>query len=143
MVYLEVKNFKTKAVESMTSMFENCQSIKILDLSSFDTSSVTDMSYMFNGCILLDFLNISNFTEDNIIKYNYIFNNTRENLVYCLKGKEKSDSIFLKNINNKICPLDECGINWNEKQKIMNIEENKCIDNCLQDEVFKYRFKSK
>ena len=143
MVYLEVKNFKTKAVESMTSMFENCQSIKILDLSSFDTSSVTDMSYMFNGCILLDFLNISNFTEDNIIKYNYIFNNTRENLVYCLKGKEKSDSILLKNINNKLCPLDDCGINWNEKQKIMNIEENKCIDNCLQDEVFKYRFKSK
>ena len=41
----------------MSSMFEECSSLKELNISNFNTNNVTDMSDMFKGCKL----NISNF----------------------------------------------------------------------------------
>ena len=45
----------------MSSMFEECSSLKELNISNFNTNNVTDMSDMFKGCKLLTELNISNF----------------------------------------------------------------------------------
>ena len=41
----------------MSSMFEECSSLKELNISNFNTNNVTDMSDMFKECKL----NISNF----------------------------------------------------------------------------------
>ena len=45
----------------MSSIFEECSSLKELNISNFNTNNVTDMSDMFKGCKLLTELNISNF----------------------------------------------------------------------------------
>ena len=42
----------------MTSMFENCGSLKSLDLSGFSTSKVTDMSNLFSNCTSLEILTV-------------------------------------------------------------------------------------
>lgn len=38
---------------NVSSMFQNCSSLQIIDLTGFDTSAVTDMSFMFSGCSAL------------------------------------------------------------------------------------------
>ena len=34
----------------MRAMFDNCSSLKKLNLNNFNTNNVTDMRYMFSGC---------------------------------------------------------------------------------------------
>lgn len=43
----------TSEVTNMEWMFNNCASLKTLDLRNFDTSKVTDMNTMFSGCTSL------------------------------------------------------------------------------------------
>ena len=47
---LNVSNFNTAKVTTMTFMFADCKALTTLDLTSFNTANVTDMSYMFSGC---------------------------------------------------------------------------------------------
>ena len=47
---LNVSNFSTANVTTMTFMFADCKALTTLDLTSFNTANVTDMSYMFSGC---------------------------------------------------------------------------------------------
>ena len=65
----------------MSSIFEECSSLKELNISNFNTNNVTDMSDMFKGCKLLTELNISNFNinplaapcaEAPALKYGYV-----------------------------------------------------------------------
>ena len=46
-------------------MFEECSSLKELNLSNFNTNNVSDMSFMFSKCSSLKELNISNFNTNN------------------------------------------------------------------------------
>ena len=64
---LDLSNFDTSNVTSMTSMFRECSSLLSLDLSSFDTSNVSSMSEMFYGCSSLSSLDLSNFDTSNVI----------------------------------------------------------------------------
>ena len=45
----------------MREMFEECSSLKELNLSNFNTNNVEDMSFMFSKCSSLKELNLSNF----------------------------------------------------------------------------------
>lgn len=60
-------------VNNMSDMFDNCQSLKELDLSTFNTSKVTDMSAMFNDCYNLTKLNLSNFDTSQVTDMNLMF----------------------------------------------------------------------
>ncbi len=53
---------KTNEVRYMTGMFDNCSSLKSLDLSGFNTAKVTSMASMFRGCSSLTSLDLSGFT---------------------------------------------------------------------------------
>ena len=69
---IDLSNFNTQNVTNMNDMFRECKSLKSIDLSNFNTQNVTNMSDMFKGCIFLQKENI--ITKDNkIIKifYNY------------------------------------------------------------------------
>ena len=46
---LDLSNFNTNNVETMSDMFSNCSSLTSLNLSNFNTNNVKDMSYMLNG----------------------------------------------------------------------------------------------
>ena len=50
----------------MNSMFEDCNSLKSLDVSSFNTANVTDMGYMFAYCSSLTELDVSGFDAPNV-----------------------------------------------------------------------------
>ena len=58
--------FNAKKVTTMKSMFEECISLKTLDLSPFNTSSVTTMELMFSNCVSLTQLNVSSFNTSNV-----------------------------------------------------------------------------
>lgn len=54
-------NFDTSKVTNMQAMFNNCQSLKELDLSFFNTYNVTTMASMFCDCKGMLKLNLSSF----------------------------------------------------------------------------------
>mgnify|MGYP001779308285 CR=1 len=71
---LDVSSFDTSKVTYMNSMFSNCSSLTSLDLSSFDTSNVTSMGIMFSNCSSLTSLDLSNFNTSNVTAMDYMFN---------------------------------------------------------------------
>jgi surface protein len=72
---LDLGNFDTSAVTSMSGMFNNCAALTTLDLGNFDTSAVTDMSYMFNNCAALTTLDLGNFDTSAVTSMSNMFNN--------------------------------------------------------------------
>ena len=58
---INLSNFDTSNVTSMSGMFSGCYSLTNLDLSNFDTAKVTRMASMFQQCSSLANLNLSNF----------------------------------------------------------------------------------
>ena len=59
-------NFHTDYAEDMTSLFDNCHSVKNLDVSDFNTEHVTSMYGMFAECQSLMTLDVSNFDTSNV-----------------------------------------------------------------------------
>ena len=47
-------------------MFSECSNLTNLDVSNFNTSNVTSMSEMFSGCSNLTNLDVSNFNTSNV-----------------------------------------------------------------------------
>ena len=58
---LNINNLNTNKVKEMSWMFNYCNSLDKLNLSNFDTSNVTDMDNMFRYCSSLKELNLDNF----------------------------------------------------------------------------------
>ena len=92
---LDLSNFNTSNVTSMSSMFQHCSSLKSLDLSGFETSRVTSMSYMFNSCTSLKSLDLSSFDTSNVTNFDvYTFNScTNINKLYLSSGFFNSKSL--------------------------------------------------
>ena len=66
-------NFNTSNVNNMRAMFNDCNSLKKLDLSGFNTSDVTSMDSMFRKCKSLKNIDLSNFDTTNVITMAYMF----------------------------------------------------------------------
>ena len=58
--------FHTDYVTSMEGMFQDCTSLKSLDLSGFNTSNVTTMCNMFYGCEALEDVDLSSFDTSSV-----------------------------------------------------------------------------
>ena len=57
----------------MSSMFNECSLLKVLNITNFNTDNVINMSSMFNECSLLKEINITNFNTNNVINMRYMF----------------------------------------------------------------------
>ena len=55
-------NLNTSKATSLASMFNNCASLKSVDVSNLNTSKATSLNYMFYKCAKLSSLDISGFT---------------------------------------------------------------------------------
>ena len=64
-------------------MFQDCSSLKELDLSNFNTNNVTHIGEMFRNCSSLKMLNITNFNTNNALSIKNMF----EGCSYDLKVK--------------------------------------------------------
>ena len=56
----------TSDVQSMNSMFSDCNLLTSLDLRHFDTRKVIDMAYMFADCRVLPDLDLTSFSTSNV-----------------------------------------------------------------------------
>ena len=70
---LDLSNWDTSNVTSMTSMFYNCNNLTSLDLSNWNTSNVTKMNLMFYYCTSLRSLNLSNWNTSNVTSMDRMF----------------------------------------------------------------------
>ena len=69
LISLDLSTFKTsEALTDTRNMFENCASLKYLNLDNFNTRNVRVMYYMFIGCKSLETLDLSSFNTDNVQK---------------------------------------------------------------------------
>ena len=66
-------NMSSAPLEQMTSVFNGCEKLTVLDLSGWNTSKVKDMSHVFAGCKALTSLNVSGWNVSNVKDMNYIF----------------------------------------------------------------------
>ena len=70
---LDLSNFDTANVTTMTAMFNYCTALQTLDLSNFNTVNVTSMERMFRDCVVLQTLDLSNFNTANVATMVYMF----------------------------------------------------------------------
>ena len=144
-------------------MFNNCSSLKSLDLSSFNTSKRYSSKYMFYGCTSLTSLNISNFNTENFGEMNFMFaecknlsylnleslcepegeffydnilDNTPQNMVMCFNTSRanKLKNFFLE----KSCELLYCDEDWKNHQKKVNGETGECVSTCNGELLYNY-----
>ena len=67
------KNFTTSEVTDMREMFQDCTSLKELDISNLDTSKAANMNKMFYNCINLASIDISSFKTNKVNDMSYLF----------------------------------------------------------------------
>lgn len=67
-----LENLNTSEVTSMSYMFQNCKSLRTIDLRFMNTVVVEQMDYMFNNCTSLKTIDLSNFNTS----YNTTFYRT-------------------------------------------------------------------
>ena len=70
---LNLSNFDTSKVINMSGMFRSMSNLTSLDLSNFNTFKVTDMSAMFYDMSNLTSLNLSNFDTSNVTNMSSMF----------------------------------------------------------------------
>lgn len=70
---IDLSNFETENVYSMNDMFMNCSSLKTIDTSKFNTAKVKDMQFMFYNCSSLQTLDVSNFNTSNVTDMTNMF----------------------------------------------------------------------
>ena len=73
----------------MWSMFNGCESLKILNIYNFNTINVVDMRYMFCRCISLNKFTSSNFNINNNTNINGIIDECSDELKNKIKEKIK------------------------------------------------------
>ena len=92
--YLDLSNFSTSKVTYIDSMFYGCSNLTNLDLSNFNTSNVTSMEAMFIGCSNLTTLNLSSFDTSKVTDMGQMFNNSSKlNKLYLSSGFFNSTSV--------------------------------------------------
>ena len=68
-------NIFTKAVTDFSSTFENCKSVKTIDLYDCDLSSAENLSSMFRGCDELIYILFKGNIPDTVDNCAYTFSN--------------------------------------------------------------------
>ena len=89
------------------------------------------------------FINLKNFYYyQEEIQINYLFYGIKDNLVLCI-----DENIFdlegfrvPSNLNNLICPINDCSDDWIYKKNRLIDQNNTCINSCQDDEIYKYEY---
>ena len=135
---LDLSNFDTKSVINMTHMFYGCTDLTSLELGIFNTSSVKDMSYIFYYCSSLSSLNLKNFNTLLVSNYEHMFENCNNNLHYCINNE-----IIIDNIKSQLSSSfvqTNCSDLCLSNSRKFIIEKNKCINSCLNDDLYQYEY---
>jgi len=137
---LDLSSFDTQLNENMNEMFRDCSNLKSLDLKNFDTSKITNMDHLFDGCSSLEYLDLQNFNITSTTTVNDMFKDCREDLIYCLKNENKEQ--ILTKLDNQLSPSNNnySHICIEYKHSKFILEENRCIDNCVDDDAYQFEY---
>ena len=97
---LDVSNWKTSSVTTMGSMFQNCSKLTSLDLSGWDTLKVTTMQGMFAGCSSLTSLDVSHFKTSKVTDMGTMFETCRSLTSLDVSSWNTSSVVYLYNMFN-------------------------------------------
>ena len=121
---LDLSNFDTSKVKSMSSMLYGCSSLINIDLSNFNTGNVTDMNNMFYGCSSLKKLNLVSFNTSNLVFMNSIFYGCSSLINIDLSNFDTSKVIQMSNMLygcNSLINLDISNFDMSEVNAIYNM----------------------
>ena len=108
--YIDLSNFDTSSTTEMNRMFQNCTSLTSINLSHFDTSKVGYMNHLFYNCKNLEYINLFNFTDNKRPTTQDMFTGIKKNAVICI-DKNKAPSIY--NLADKMsCVAISCRPDW-------------------------------
>ena len=68
-----IKYLNTSHINDMSYMFQNCHSLKTLDLSGLNTDNITNMNCMFDNCDSLISITLGSINTQNVTSMNYMF----------------------------------------------------------------------
>ena len=148
---LDLSRFDTTKVTTMDSMFSHCSSLSSLDLSKFEIAALNSFDTIFMDCTNLEYVNMNKFNVNKLKQT--MFENVPKNLAICIQGS--IDNLFSgtsNNLNNtsnssstnQYCFVKDCSSNWKTKQKkIINNNNNQCIDSCDGSSQYKYEYNGK
>lgn len=91
-----ISSFNVSGVTSMSAMFQNCDSLKSVDLNSWDTSKVTNLAAIFADCDNLTTINISNWDTSNVTNMMSVFNGCKNLLNLDIKNWNVSKVVELR-----------------------------------------------
>ena len=157
---LDLHNFDTTNVTKMDFMFGNCSNLSYLDLSNFKTQNLMDMNYMFRNCYSLIYLNLNLFQINIDTNINGAFDGLSPYIKVCCKDeyiqsylasffiisdcdddcfkKDKKALYYYFDILHGYNCVETCPKNYNK----LIINENKCIDNCTNHNLYQYEYKN-
>ena len=119
---------KISGLTSMTSMFESCSSLTIIDLSGFDTSQVTSMSRMFNSCSSLASLDLSSFDTSKVTSMSNMFNGCSSLTGLDLSGFDTSQVKYMSNMFNGCSKLTGLDLSSFDTSQVTNM--NRMFGGC-------------
>ena len=139
---LDLSSFNTSMVTSMKSMFFGCSKLYSLDLSNFNFESISNMASMFCGCSNLSYINVYNYDDELKPNVNGIFWDTSDNLIVIINN-QANKNLIKNELNNLKCISSNFSItNFEDKNKKIIFETRACIDDCLNDEIYKYEYEN-
>ena len=134
LISVNLSKLDTSSINKFNNMFSDCQKLEFLDLTNFKTTSANNFKNMFNGCSSLIYLNINNFDFRNNSEIDGIFNNVPNTTKYCY-DIDKAPSLSFQNSScSDIC--------FSKNIKLIS-ELAKCVNNCSEDENYKYEYENK
>ena len=70
-----------------------------------------------------------------------MFKEIKGNIILCLNSNEDSyfDNI-ISQLSSKKCPINDCSMNWKDKKRKIIEDKNICIDDCKNDDTYKYEY---
>ena len=98
-----IEYFNTENVMNMRYMFDDCKSLKSLDLTNFNTENVTDMYYMFAYCTSLESLDLTNFNTAKVTNMKGMFSSCS-----ALKTIYASDKFVTDQVTESTCMFSDC-----------------------------------
>ena len=98
-----IEYFNTENVMNMRYMFDDCKSLKSLDLTNFNTENVTDMYYMFAYCKSLESLDLTNFNTAKVTNMAGMFQTCS-----ALKTIYASDKFVTDQVTESTCMFSDC-----------------------------------
>ena len=109
-IEIDLSQFNSSLVKSMSYMFDNCKSLKFVNLSNIDISSLINMDNAFRNCKSLKSIDLTNIGILKILNHKNIFYNYND-----LKNKNIKIRLLTTNIyceisqifdDNRDCPIN-------------------------------------